>query len=548
MLFNTIILIIAVTANILISLFAYTRNPRSATHRLFAILTFVIATWSITNYISVLAHANPTATWLVRFVIFFSVPLATLFLVLMHTFPRSTITISRKKLFIIASLTLITMGATLTPLIFPTVTLMSGKAPQPQPGIGMVLYAPVVIFSILYGIFILVKKYFKSKGLQRIQHGYLLLGVTVMFTLIISLNFVAVTVFNTTLFIPFGALFTLPFTALTAYAIVRHRMMDIRAAVARSLSFSALVGAFTLIYGAILILAVPYLAKLTSISSEILAAAGALLAVLLARYTQIALRKLTDRFLFQQQADYKKGLVAVSKELSGTININDVTRTILKTMREIVRSKKTVILLQESSGGNFSPRATDKVRNFNISIPPDHVLIQHLKHATGPLIKDELILQKEQAKSSSQASNLGEVEKTFNWLDVAAILPLFVNKKLTGFIALGDKKSGTPYLQDDISFLGALAPQAATALENARLYQESLEFGEKLKAEVKRATHELEIANNQLRDLDKAKSEFLSVASHQLYTPLTALRGYLSMIKEGEYGKTSTRQKYKGWR
>ncbi|HLD25788.1 MAG TPA: HAMP domain-containing sensor histidine kinase, partial [Candidatus Andersenbacteria bacterium] len=83
----------------------------------------------------------------------------------------------------------------------------------------------------------------------------------------------------------------------------------------------------------------------------------------------------------------------------------------------------------------------------------------------------------------------------------------------------------------------------ATALENARLYQESLEFGQKLKVEVQRATSELAVANDQLRDLDKAKSEFLSIASHQLYTPLTALRGYLSMIKEGDFGATPPKQR-----
>ena len=102
---------------------------------------------------------------------------------------------------------------------------------------------------------------------------------------------------------------------------------------------------------------------------------------------------------------------------------------------------------------------------------------------------------------------------------------------------------GEPYLQEDITFLSSFSPQAAVALENARLYKESLEFGRKLELEVERATHELALANDQLRDLDKAKSEFLSIASHQLYTPLTALRGYLSMIKEGDFGRVPPKQR-----
>ena len=46
-------------------------------------------------------------------------------------------------------------------------------------------------------------------------------------------------------------------------------------------------------------------------------------------------------------------------------------------------------------------------------------------------------------------------------------------------------------------------------------------------------------ANDELRKLDNAKSEFISIASHQLRTPLTAIKGFLSLILEGSYGKIS---------
>lgn len=47
----------------------------------------------------------------------------------------------------------------------------------------------------------------------------------------------------------------------------------------------------------------------------------------------------------------------------------------------------------------------------------------------------------------------------------------------------------------------------------------------------------LEAANERLKVLDKMKSEFVSIASHQLRSPLTAIRGYASMLLEGSYGK-----------
>ncbi len=54
---------------------------------------------------------------------------------------------------------------------------------------------------------------------------------------------------------------------------------------------------------------------------------------------------------------------------------------------------------------------------------------------------------------------------------------------------------------------------------------------------LERLAFELENANVELKRMDKSKSEFVSIASHQLRTPLTAIKGYLSMVTDGTYGK-----------
>lgn len=53
---------------------------------------------------------------------------------------------------------------------------------------------------------------------------------------------------------------------------------------------------------------------------------------------------------------------------------------------------------------------------------------------------------------------------------------------------------------------------------------------------------QLRIANQKLRELDQAKSEFMSIASHQLRTPLAGIVGYLSMLVDGDYGKMDDNQ------
>ena len=55
--------------------------------------------------------------------------------------------------------------------------------------------------------------------------------------------------------------------------------------------------------------------------------------------------------------------------------------------------------------------------------------------------------------------------------------------------------------------------------------------------QIERLAKDLKAANDRLKELDKMKSQFLSIASHDLRAPLTAIRNFMSIMLDGTYGK-----------
>ena len=126
---------------------------------------------------------------------------------------------------------------------------------------------------------------------------------------------------------------------------------------------------------------------------------------------------------------------------------------------------------------------------------------------------------------------------------IALLMPLMREDTVLGYLALGDNQGSGGYTNRDIKVLGTISDELLIAIQNALSVQEVRDINANLQQRIDSATTELRTSNARLRRLDAAKDEFLSMASHQLRTPLTSVKGYLSMVLEGDVGRISKTQR-----
>lgn len=98
------------------------------------------------------------------------------------------------------------------------------------------------------------------------------------------------------------------------------------------------------------------------------------------------------------------------------------------------------------------------------------------------------------------------------------VYPLYMENKPIGVFVASTKKDQSELSSYELEILQEFVEGAAIALQHAILY--------KL---VNNQADELKNANKRLQELDKLKDDFVSIASHELRTPMTAIRSYVWM-------------------
>jgi len=205
-------------------------RPKSITSKAFLLFSIVTIFYGIVNYLSYQASNRELTLFLLRLVIFSAVWHAYSFYLLFTVFPEDDHKLSKRFWFIITPVVAITSILTLTPLIFSGITeiIAPGEVAQVTKGPGILLFVIVVALLIIGGIWILVRKMRNGDKLEQKQFRVIFWGVFLTFACIVTFNFLLPIFAENVRFIAFGALFMLPFTGFTFYAIAKHELLQVK--------------------------------------------------------------------------------------------------------------------------------------------------------------------------------------------------------------------------------------------------------------------------------------------------------------------------------
>lgn len=128
----------------------------------------------------------------------------------------------------------------------------------------------------------------------------------------------------------------------------------------------------------------------------------------------------------------------------------------------------------------------------------------------------------------------GDIKRVKQRVDLKSlyVIKLMARRQIVGLLVVGYINPTTQLSPADTELLDRLSESIGVALDNKLLFEEN-----------RRVLKQIKESNAKLRALDETKDDFISMASHQLRTPLTSVKGYISMVLEGDAGKISPTQK-----
>lgn len=259
-------------------------------------------------------------------------------------------------------------------------------------------------------------------------------------------------------------------SALYAYAVVRHRMYNIRVLVRRSLQY-ALARSTLFVLMSLPIIALAfflYRNRRQSLSDLLMATPGIYLLLILPLIAVVRYRKrlleALDRRFFREQYDSRRLLLHVVSIVRSGSDMLAISRASLDEIDKALHPKHISLWPLDPEGAQLH-------RGFHRGgVPPDVAPLSANGTLAALLANDEEPLDVHGRQTRALLQRLSDEER--EWLrhaDAHLIVPLLIDRRLAGMMVLGERMSEEPYSGEDRELLRMLGGQLALTLDYARL-------------------------------------------------------------------------------
>jgi signal transduction histidine kinase len=519
-------IIITSIAQILLVLFVYQKDRRNLTNVLFACLSVATLCWALTNYLTIFQLDSENLISVVRLILFCVVIQNAFFYLFARTFPGASWKHSRKGLYMYGIFTFAAALATLSPFVFTSVKVDNGL-PVTEAGPAILIFVAHAAFSIIVAFRSLIKKLRSASGTLKNQLQILLIASVLNWIVVPITNFALTPLLQTTTFIRLSPIYTFAFAAIIGYAIISQKLFDIRLIVARAVAYFMLISTLIGTYVAVVFGLTSVLAQNESeLVRQSLPLFAALFLVLTAPLFKRLFDHLTNKIFYHDAYDPQTFLDQLNKTLVGNIEIGILMRHTAMVIGENIKAE-CHIFVKDTETASARLLGTSQ---------------KYLKEENLELIKSELATIKQKTVvADGLEPHYHDLKSALEASDIAVISSLITsyaaNQEATAYLMLGPKKSGNAYSKQDIRIVNIITDELLIAIQNALRFEEIQSFNITLQKRINDATAKLKRSNEKLKEMDETKDEFISMASHQLRTPLTSVKGYLSMVLDGDAGK-----------
>jgi signal transduction histidine kinase/HAMP domain-containing protein len=232
----------------------------------------------------------------------------------------------------------------------------------------------------------------------------------------------------------------------------------------------------------------------------------------------------------------------ISAAIARTLDLDQILNTVLELLIKNLGFTRMFLMLRHRERDTayvaqivgVSPDIAEAARHLDVPIRNDGSLQADL------LIHGKsLLIQSIEAVADRMQPPILELARHAGVTSFVAV-PLQSQNQILGYLAAD--RSGQPCTDEDLHMLLTIAGQVAAAIDNARAYAHLQELTQYLEQRIAERTQELSSANKTLREHDRRRSLFLSVASHELRTPMTVIRSFAENMRDGIAGPVNEQQ------